>query len=196
MKQNIIIGSKNPHKQQKLSAIVEEFYNPIILEDLIEVEETGESFLQIAENKALELSNKYSEPVIATDGGAAIPALNDWNSLKTKRFHDGDDFSRIKKLLEMMKGKDARTVLWFEALAVARQGKLLFSTQVQAMDGVIDEEFNPKNYKPGIWLCSITSYPEFGGRNYFDLNEAERLATEDNWSKLEKKFREFMAESK
>jgi non-canonical purine NTP pyrophosphatase (RdgB/HAM1 family) len=188
MKQSIIIGSKNPHKQQKLSAIVEKFYNPIIKEDLSEFEETGATFLEIAQNKALMLSKNYSEPVIATDGGAAIPALNDWNPLTTKRFHDGDDFSRIKKLLKMMKGKENRTVLWFEALAVARQGKLLFSTQVQAMDGVIDEKFNPKNYKSGIWLCSITSYPQFGGRNYFDLTKGEKLATEDNWSKLKAEF--------
>ena len=192
MKSDIIIGSKNPYKQQRLADIVAEFYNPRVLEDLPEIEETGETFLQIAQNKALALSKKYPEPVIVTDGGAAIPALKNWNPLKTKRFHEGDDFSRIKELLEIMKDKKDRAVHWFEALAVARQGKLVFSTQVRAMDGVVDGKFDPKKYEPGIWLCSITSYPQFGGRNYFDLTKEEQSETADNWSKLKDEFAKFM----
>ena len=192
MKPDIIIGSKNPYKQQRLKEIVEKFYRPIILEDLPEIEETGRSFLEVAQNKALTLSKKYSEPVIVTDGGASLSALKNWNPLKTKRFHDGDDFSRIKEFLDMMKDKKDRAVHWFEALAVAQQGKLIFSTQVQAMDGVIDENFDPQKYEPGIWLCSITSYPQFGGRNYFDLTKDEQFKTADNWSKLKDEFAKFM----
>jgi len=95
----------------------------------------------------------------------------------------------------MMKGKDNRTVEWHEALAVADNGKLLFAAQERSMDGVISASFNPKNYEEGIWLCSVSDYPQFGGRNYFDLNDEEKEATADSWTKLGERFKEFMKSS-
>ena len=60
------------------------------------------------------------------------------------------------------------------------------------VDGIIDKTFNPQYYQEGIWLCSITSFPQFGGRNYFELSDTEREQTEDSWSKLKLDFEQFV----
>ena len=189
----ILIGTKNKFKREKLVWIVKNYFSPLVKEDLKEVEEHGDNFLEIAQNKALAYSKVYNCIVISTDGGAVIPSLskNEWEPIKTKRFGITDQ-QRIAKLLDMMQGKKDRTVEWYEAMAVADNGKLLFSSQERALDGIIDKTFNSKNYQEGIWLCSITSFPQFGDRNYFELSREEREQTEDSWSKLKTDFEQFM----
>lgn len=192
--QNILIASSNPHKQKKLSEIVNGFYIPEVKEHLDVVEEYGENFLEIAEKKAVEYSVKYNCLAISTDGGAIIPALSTWEPIKTRRFGSNDE-ERINKLLGLMKDKQDRTIEWHEALALADKGKLLFSAQEKAMDGVISKQFNPENYREGIWLCSITDFPQFGGKNFFELTENEQAATEDSWDKLKEDFRKFVSKN-
>ena len=189
--QEILIGTSNKYKQRRLSEIAGGFYLPKILEKIEPVEERGATFKEIAENKAVDYSVKYDCLAICTDGGAVIPALSAWEPLRTRRFGDTDR-ERINGLLQFMAGKKDRTAEWHEALAIADRGKLIFSVQERAMDGVISESFDPKKYEEGIWLCSITDFPQFGGRNYFDLTPEERAQTEDSWSKLKEKFVEFM----
>ncbi len=189
----MLIGTKNKFKREKLVWIVKNYFSPLFKENLKEVEEHGNNFLEIAQNKALAYSKIYNCIVISTDGGAVIPSLNksEWEPIKTKRFGMTDQ-ERITKLLDMMQGKKDRTVEWYEAMAVADKGKLLFSSQERALDGMIDKTFNSKYYQEGIWLCSITSFSQFGDRNYFELSREEREQTEDSWSKLKADFEEFM----
>lgn len=54
----ILIATKNPHKQKKLAEIVSNYFMPEIRKDLKEVEEYGDNFLEIAENKAKDYSKK------------------------------------------------------------------------------------------------------------------------------------------
>ena len=187
----ILIATKNPHKQKKLSEIVSNYFEPKIKNNLEEVEEHGNSFLKIAKNKAIDYSKKYNCLSISSDGGALFPTIPEWEPTKTKRFANTDK-ERIKKLIKMMEKKDDKTVEWHEAIAMAENGKLIFSAKAKAMDGIIDKKFNPNFYKKGIWLCSITSFPQFENKNFFELNKEETEATENSWSKLKKKFNNFM----
>lgn len=189
--QDILIGTKNPHKAIKLSEIVHDYFIPRASTDIPEVKETGNSFKGVAEEKAIKYSETFNGLAIATDGGAIIPALSEWEPLRTKRFGNSNQ-DRITQLLKMMDGKSDRTIEWHEALAVADKGEMLFSSEAQAIDAVVDIKFNPQFYKEGIWLCSIMSFPSFGGRNFFELTEKEQLATEDSWTKLADTFKEFM----
>jgi|SRR3989338_3592366 len=188
----ILIGTKNPHKQQKLTEIVSPLFHPVLRPELPEVKEDGGSFQEIAEQKALANARWFRGLAVATDGGAVIPALSDaeWKPLYTRRFA-GTDSERIARLLDLMRGKRDRRVRWLEAIAVADAERVLFSTTVEAMEGVLDETFNPAYYKEGIWLCSVTSFPQFGGRNFFELSKEEQAQTEDSWEKLGKEFRAF-----
>lgn len=187
---NIIIGTKNPHKQEKLSWIVEGYYNPQIINDLETAPETGTDFLSIAKEKAIFYSKKYKGLAISTDGGAIIPGLPTWDPIHTKRFANTDE-ERINKLLKLMSDKENRTVEWHESIAIANNGKIIFSDSAKAMDGQLSKEFNPEFYKPGIWLCSITYFPEFNNKNFFELNEEELKLSEDSWQKLKNSFIKF-----
>ncbi len=162
----------------------------------IKIEETGETFEENAVIKAIEYSKHYNGFVIATDGGIIIPALGTvWNSLQTRRFagKKATDFERIKKLLELMKGKsgDKRKASWNEAIAIARKGRLLFSKQVEGIEGILQNDFDEKKYKEGIWLCSIWFFPQFG-KNFFDLSKDEVDEVEISWRKLRNLTREFL----
>lgn len=150
-----------------------------------------DSFLAIAEAKAAHYSRLGGGLAIATDAGAVFPGLKGWDPLTTKRFTDGDDRSRIDALLELMAGAEDRTVEWHEAIALAEDGEVIFSTQAKAMDGCIAEKFNPRFYREGIWLCSVTEFPLLGGRNYFELSPEEQALTEDSWTELREAFRQF-----
>jgi len=187
----IFIGTKNKHKREKLSWIVEKYFRPEIKDNLKEAPETKENFLEIAEEKAIFYSKECKCLAISTDGGAVIPAIPEWKPIETKRFAKTDK-ERINKLLKMMEGKKNRIVEWHEAIALADNGKLLFSEQAKAMDGQLDKIYNPQFYREGIWLCSITSFPQFNNKNFFELTDEEVEATEDSWERLKNKFDEFM----
>ena len=115
----------------------------------------------------------------------------------TRRFvgkEDVGDFDRIGALLEIMKGKkgDERKIIWREAIAVANPEKVIFSSEVEGDTGLLQETYNPKQYKEGIWLCTITSYPQFGGKNFFELSEKEKEYGEISWWKLRDQTRKFL----
>lgn len=192
MLRKILIATNNSHKREKLSWIVRDYFKtinfPENLKTKVRVDENGNSFKKNAEIKALTYSKYYDGYVIATDGGVLIPSLGkNWNPLKTKRFagEEISDFKRIRLLLDFMKdkkGKD-RITTWNEAVAVAKKGKILFSSQAEGVKGVLQTTFDEKKYKPGIWVCSIWYFPRFK-KNFFDLSESEIKEVEISWSKL------------
>ncbi len=87
--EKILIASANPHKQKKLREIVKDFFKSVIL-DLPKIKETGQTFRETAENKAKKYSKWFKGWAVATDAGARIPGLKNWNSLRTQRFSQGD----------------------------------------------------------------------------------------------------------
>jgi len=159
--------------------------------------EEGATLLEIAENKAAYYSKKFDGPVIATDGGAAIPALKGWDARFTKRFGgEGlDDFQRMDLLLEKatrLKGKE-REFCWIECAAIAEKGKIIFSACAKGDEGSLQTAYDAKKYKKGIWLCSLWFYPELK-KNFFDLTPVEReKKAESSWKKLDAEIKRFLA---
>lgn len=197
----IILATNNPHKKEKLKWIVDGFFSEVeTMRENIDIEEIGKTFEENAQTKALAVAKTENSFAIASDGGILIPTLGkDWNELLTKRFIGLDnvtDFDRMNMLLEMMKGKKGkdRTILWKEAIAIASPEGVVFSLEVDGDTGVLQEAYDPKQYKEGIWLCTLTSYPQFGGRNFFEINEEEKKYGEISWWKLRDKTREFLAD--
>lgn len=126
---------------------------------------------------------------MATDGGVLIPSLgDDWSGLLTKRFigRDATDFERIDALLELMQDKrgEERDIAWNEAIAIAKSGKLLFSTQVEGDRGRVQNIYDKTQYKEGIWQCTLTCYPQFDNKNFFELTDEEREYSEISWHRL------------
>lgn len=187
----LILATGNPHKIKKLTWIFDDYFATIAPQDKsIDIDEDGTTFRQNAEKKAIEVSRMYGCYAVATDGGVLIPALGeDWNGLFTKRFvgrEDATDFDRMDALLELMKDKegDERAIVWNEAIALANNGELLFSTQVEGDHGMVQTSYNPEQYQEGIWQCTVTCYPQFGGKNFFELSDEERKYSEISWWRL------------
>lgn len=187
MKEKILIGTTNLHKQKKLKKITHGIFNPVILH-LPNIRETGQGFQSIAEHKAKKYSQWFHGWAIATDSGTRIPALKNWDPLKTQRFVKGNDFQRMDKLIKMMKYKKNRTVYWDEALAVAYNGKIIFSTLASAMPAQLQKTYDKKKYEKGHWLDSLCAFPQFNKKNYFDLTPKQKTKVENSWKKLEKEF--------
>jgi hypothetical protein len=79
---------------------------------------------------------------------------------------------------------DERKIMWREAIALAYNGKLLFSTEVDGDEGIIQDTYNPEQYAPGIWQCTLTCYPQFNNKNFFELTDVEREYSEISWHRL------------
>lgn len=195
----IIIATNNPHKMDKLSWIINGFFDEVVnVPEKINFEENGETFKGNAEIKALSVAKKYNCFAIATDGGVLIPALGTkWNQLLTRRFvgkYDATDFERIDVLLDLMKGKkgNQRKIIWREAIALAYKNRIIFSIEVNGDWGLLQNDYNPKQYKKGVWLCTLWSYPQFSGKNFFELNKKEKKYGERSWWILRKRTRNFL----
>jgi len=201
----ILIASKNPHKIEKLSGIVSPYFQQIqTLKDIQikdELDEVGNSFEEIARNKAKYFSLQYPNFVIATDGGMTIPALENWNPLYTRRFlssldkTDKTDFQRMDELLERTKdlqGQD-RFMQWKEAVAIAKNGEVLFSIEVEGSYGILQTEYDKNKYKQGIWLCTLWSHPQFGNKNFFDLSPEEVKQSEISWERINTGVSKFLS---
>jgi inosine/xanthosine triphosphate pyrophosphatase family protein len=192
---SIIIATKNPYKQKKLIEVIQDYFTPLLLDETIpEPEENGKNFLEIAENKAIYYSLATKSIAISSDAGAVIPSVPEWDPLHTKRFADTDE-QRIDKLLALMEGNTDRTIRWFEAMAIAKDGKVQFSALVEARRGKIATNFDKSRYQDGMWMSSITEFPQFANKNFFELTPEERAKTENSWAQLKVKFAKFMAKS-
>lgn len=187
----LILATTNPNKIVKLRWIMSDYFTDIIPQSKkIDIEEAEDSFEGNAALKAVEVSNYYQCHAVATDGGVLIPSLGEgWNELFTKRFlgkENVTDTNRIEGLLALMKGKqgDDRKIMWREAIAIANNGRLIFSTTVDGDEGMIQTSYNPDQYAPGLWQCTLTCYPQFNNKNFFDLTKKEREYSEISWHRL------------
>ena len=197
---SVTLATNNPHKKKMLSWIAEGYFDEIKEQDAsIDVEETEDSFVGNAELKAIELSKRNSGYAIATDGGILIPSLGkNWNGLLTRRFLGKEnitDWDRIEGILDLMKDKkgEERDMFWHEAIALAYDGKILFSQEVEGDHSRMQETYNKEQYKPGIWLCTLTYYPQFDNKNFFDLTEEERSYAEISWHRLRDVTRAYLS---
>lgn len=196
---SIILATNNAHKKDKLLWIVKDYFENIEnLSKKVEMEESGETFEENAKIKAIAVAKKFKKYAIATDGGALIPSLgNKWNPLLTRRFlgrKKVSDWDRINGLLELMKDKtgEERKIIWREAVAIANpDGDIIFLSEVEGDTGLIQTAYKKEQYKEGAWLCTLTSYPQFEGKNFFELNEDETKESEISWWRLKENVTNF-----
>lgn len=195
----MIVATDNVYKKAKLRWLLADFpYLLVELSETIEIEESGKTFEENARIKAQAVALYFHSYAIASDGGALIPALGaKWDALLTRRFlgkKDVTDFDRIEGLLSLMENiqGDGRKLVWHEAIAIADPlGKIVFSTEVEGDTGLIQTSYKKDQYRKGIWLCTLWSYPQFGGRNFFELDENEAKEGELSWWRLKEKVSRF-----
>ena len=188
----ILLATGNADKQQAFRQLLEGLPLAPVTPQQAGVgavpDETGATHQAIAVDKAVEWSKAASMLVIASDGGLVIPALGQlWESRHTHRFAGpaADDAERLERLLELMrpfKGKD-RAASWVEALAIADNGRVLASWELEGASGMLANRRGGQGPVPKFWAFTIWRFPQFR-TTYDKLTVEQRESINDHWARL------------
>lgn len=199
----ILLATSNRAKQAKLHWLLDGLglstATPADLGTHFEPSETGATHGDIAGEKALGWSRQVSCVVISSDGGAHIPALSDaWTSVRTRRAAgpDATDRDRAEHLLALMRDRTEaeRDVVWREAVAIARGGRLLGCWEAEGRLGRLAETVDPVKIAGGFWMAGLIVVPRFE-KLYRDLTADELAQVDDAWNGLRQYVRTFFGAS-
>jgi XTP/dITP diphosphohydrolase len=188
----ILLATGNAAKQASLRWLIDglgfETVTPRDLGISFDPPESGSTHREIAASKALAWADRAGRLVIASDGGAHIPALGaSWNSLFTRRAAGdvSDDRARADHLLDLMRDRAgaARDVVWREAVAVAEPGRLLGAWEAEGAIGRLVESYDPAKVEGGFWFPALLTVPRFG-KVVADLTPEESEQTDNGWNAL------------
>lgn len=180
---DILIGTKNQYKATEIASLLGNlpgvqvhFWEELGLE--IKVEEDQPTLEKNAEKKAIEISKLTDWYVLASDGGVDIPNLGrKWDILKNQRIvgEDKTEVEKAEKLLYLMKGLkgEKRKVSYRLALALAKKGKLIWSTEQITDKGFITEILSDREIPPYRWMGHLWYYPQYK-KVFNKLNEKEK----------------------
>jgi XTP/dITP diphosphohydrolase len=154
-------------------------------------EETGKTFLENATLKALEYARRSGHLTVADDSGLSVDALDGGPGLYSSRFggEGASDLDRNRLLLERLRGVpgERRGARFTSALAVVRDGKVLFQVQESVL-GVIAEEMRGTN---GFGYDPLFFYPPLG-KTFGELLREEKDRVSHR-GKAFARLREFLA---
>jgi inosine/xanthosine triphosphate pyrophosphatase family protein len=197
----ILLATGNRAKQEKLRWLIDGLgFDAVTPHDLgltFDPPERGETHADVAAAKAEAWAAHSSQLVIASDGGAFIPALGQsWNSVFTKRAagEGADDYARADHMLALMRGRTGaeRDITWIEGVAVARPGELLCACQMPGAVGRLVEAYDPAKIKNDFWFPALLMVPKFG-KLVADLTPEETAQLDDGWNGLFREVRPFLA---
>lgn len=161
---------------QNLPGIKIHFWEELNLK--IKVEENQPTLKKNAEKKAIEISKLTEWYILASDGGVNIPGLGKkWGILKNQRTvgEDKTDLEKAEKLLALMKKLrgEKRKACYRLALALAKNGKLIWSTEQITDKGLIAEKLFDRKIPPYRWMGHLWYYPQHK-KVFNKLNEKEK----------------------
>ena len=197
----ILIATKNAYKATEMSSFLEDLVNVKIhlLKDQdfeVEVEEDGKSLKENAVKKAIEISKKTKYLTLASDGGVDIPGLGEkWDFLKNQRTVGQwkSDIEKAKKLLDLMEGLkgEGRKTEYYLALALAKEGKLIWADEGIMERGHIVEELPDEDIPEYRWMGHIWYYREFG-KVFNKLNDKEVKKVREQSKELKGKLQKIL----
>jgi XTP/dITP diphosphohydrolase len=183
MKRKILVASTNPGKIAELKAMLEaeaEWLGLSDFEQIDEVEEDGDTFVENARKKAVGYAKATGLWTIADDSGLVVDALGGAPGVKSARFSGAKDKDRklldkknVAKVLELLKGipSEKRTAKFICHLCLASPEEILIETE-GAVGGMIAEEAKGENgfgYDPIFFLPHLN-------RTIAQLSAAEKNA--------------------
>lgn len=190
----VFLATSNPAKLKKMRWLLEgiglTYATPNDPPPLPPIPEEGRTHRDNAKSKARAWSLHSGMLSIATDGGLVIPVLGQrWDSLRTARFAGpgATDQGRLHGLLDLMQPYrgDDRTAFWIEALAIAQDGRILKSWEVESEPGLLAEHHDPAAVTPGFWAFSLWYIPRLG-KTYDHLSPEDLESVDDHWRRLRK----------
>lgn len=162
--EQLYLATKNKHKVDEVQAILTGI-DILTFDNLPDIEETGKTFKENAEIKALYLSNLVDDYVIADDSGIICTALIDKPGIMSARYAgiNAEDNDNIIKLLDDIKDIHDRSAYFICNIALAHQGNII-STFEGRLDGEINYATKGKNgfgYDPIFVLSDGKSLAEY-----------------------------------
>lgn len=145
----VVAATQNRHKIKEMEAITEQFGMRIISRDEagvpdVEVEESGGTFEENSEKKAVEIMKLCGQITIADDSGLETDALGGAPGVYSARFAGlpGDDRANNRKLLELMKEVPAekRTGRFVSVITMAFPDGRILSARGEAEGRIAFEE--------------------------------------------------------
>jgi len=164
--QDLLLASQNPGKLNEMRQLVAGL--PFRVSGPRELglgespEETGQTFLENATQKALHYARLSGRLTVADDSGLSVDALGGAPGLYSSRFggEGASDLDRNRLLLEKLRDVpwEGRGARFTSAVVAARDGRVLFSAQEDVV-GVIALELRGAN---GFGYDPLFFYPPFG----------------------------------
>jgi XTP/dITP diphosphohydrolase len=176
----LLLGTNNPGKAAELRGYIEPLgFEVLTLSDLDipSVEETGETFEEIALLTAKAYAAATGLPTLSDDAGLEVDALGGAPGVRTHRWL-GDEVTDLKlfiALLDRLRGvpKPKRTARLKVVLALARPDGTVVTVARAAEGAIVEEdEARPDMILPGYPFKSLLRL-DATGTLYCDLSEEE-----------------------
>lgn len=163
----IIVASTNQGKIKEIKAMLKDIDIEVlsmkdVLEQELEIEETGTTFKENALIKAQTIANIVNKPVLADDSGLEVDALDKQPGIYSARFLGADISYNIKNqyIIDALKDKE-RTARFVCAMALVIPGQEPILIE-ETMEGLINDKIEGANgfgYDPIFYFppCQMTS---------------------------------------
>ena len=163
----IIVASTNQGKIKEIKAMLKDIDIEVlsmkdVLEQELEIEETGTTFKENALIKAQTIANIVNKPVLADDSGLEVDALDKQPGIYSARFLGADTSYNIKNqyIIDALKDKE-RTARFVCAMALVIPGQEPILIE-ETMEGLINDKIEGANgfgYDPILYFppCQMTS---------------------------------------
>ncbi len=172
----IVIATRNIGKLREFRNLLLPLKGEVLsLRDLsldVGIEESGTSFAENAQMKAIGYSRLIRFPVLADDSGLEVEALGGAPGIHSARYAGpgASDADRIQKLLkELEKAGSGRQARFVCSLALAQEGVLLLESEGECRGTIISE---PRGSN-GFGYDPVFLFPELG-KTFAELNETEK----------------------
>ncbi len=164
----LVIATRNRKKEKELNELLGgsgwEIRSLADWPEVPEVLEDGNTFLENARKKAIEVSTATGETALADDSGLAVDALDGAPGIYSARYSATEgklatDQGNIERLLQELKDvpDENRTARFVCAVVIAEKGEVLFETE-QTVEGMITHE--PRG-TGGFGYDPVFFYPPF-----------------------------------
>ena len=153
--------------------------------NVVQVEETGDTFLENSTLKAKGYFEQIRIPCIADDGGLKIDALGGLPGVHSKRWlgYDATDLQLADAVIERMKGvPEGERTARMGSCAVFYNGTTLLHNE-HWLEGVIAESYDPAKIVKGLPYRPFFYLPQMG-KLYSDLTEEEHQELNFRWKNL------------
>lgn len=133
----VIVATSNPGKLQEMQEYLTGLNWKLALKPYeLEIEETGETFIENAIIKASEVAKTLNEWSIADDSGLAVDALDGAPGIYSARYANTDT-ERINRLLKELGNNSNRKAQFVCAIALSRPDGTIALQSIGVCDGEI-----------------------------------------------------------